>query len=382
MAGRRRHVRNSVTDKIRNDILNGKYKHGTFLPPERTLSVELGVGRSTLRAALKDLVEENIIKVNPGRGMCVSTRPGKNLFSRILVCAKSQNITKSLEMTRILAGICEQASNYNAEVVIDLLSSALPVNNLIDRYVSGDIHGLIFLEECDNDDYHIPLSRASVPHVVANLEFDINVCAARMNYRAVGRAAARYLINNGHRKLGVISRQLQGKRNIYREMLAGFKGELAEEDLSIVKDHIVELPTEPLDAIRACADYLRGKKDDLPTAMFCMRDKHAATLYRACHCLNIAIPAELSVISFDDISWENAKSVGLTTIRQCPEEIGRAAVTMLEKWTRTREIPADEMLQGELVERNSCLPLGDMNVSIKRKMSTNEVLLHDLFVSG
>ncbi|MCX7806673.1 MAG: GntR family transcriptional regulator [Planctomycetota bacterium] len=63
-------IAGSIAEKLREDILAGKWTDGN-LPPERELSKSLGVARLTLRRALKRLRSENLIEVRPGRGYIV-----------------------------------------------------------------------------------------------------------------------------------------------------------------------------------------------------------------------------------------------------------------------------------------------------------------------
>ena len=59
-----------------------------------------------------------------------------------------------------------------------------------------------------------------------------------MNFRNIGRQAGRYLIEKGHRHIGVLSGPLD--KFIYQEMLAGFRGALAEDEISLAKSDIIE----------------------------------------------------------------------------------------------------------------------------------------------
>lgn len=58
----------SVYNKIRDDILSGKYPAGSMLPPEGELEQIYGVSRTTIRSAIALLKSEKMIKVSQGRG--------------------------------------------------------------------------------------------------------------------------------------------------------------------------------------------------------------------------------------------------------------------------------------------------------------------------
>jgi len=66
---------------------------------------------------------------------------------------------------------------------------------------------------------------------------------------------------------------------------------------------------------------------DRPTAVFCSSDEMAFGVISAAADLGIRIPEELSVVGIDD--HEFAEPLGLTTIRQSPEEQGAFAADLL-----------------------------------------------------
>lgn len=56
---------------VREAILRGELGEGSRLPPERALSERLGVNRTTLRAALRELESGGLLKVKQGSGYVV-----------------------------------------------------------------------------------------------------------------------------------------------------------------------------------------------------------------------------------------------------------------------------------------------------------------------
>jgi len=96
----------SLVDRITNDLQNqlaqGKLKPGERLPPERTLCVSFGVGRTTIREALKSLAVRGLI-TKKGRGVIVadpdtSSPPGVDLAS----LAARVNLKQLYEVRKLL----------------------------------------------------------------------------------------------------------------------------------------------------------------------------------------------------------------------------------------------------------------------------------------
>lgn len=66
----------TAMDEIIQLILDGGMKEGDRLPNEYDLAQQLGVGRSTLREAIRRLVSRNILHVRQGAGTFVSEKHG------------------------------------------------------------------------------------------------------------------------------------------------------------------------------------------------------------------------------------------------------------------------------------------------------------------
>ncbi len=72
-----------VFKQLQNDIINGEYQPGDYLT-ETKLSEELGVSRTPIREALKQLELEGLVKSTPGRGVVVqgiSTKDIEDIYT-------------------------------------------------------------------------------------------------------------------------------------------------------------------------------------------------------------------------------------------------------------------------------------------------------------
>ena len=81
-----------VADHIVNYIVENEMEAGAKLPNEFELAERIGVGRSTVREAIKILVSRNIVEIRRGAGTFVSEQKGCLLYT-----SYSNNMTTTIE---------------------------------------------------------------------------------------------------------------------------------------------------------------------------------------------------------------------------------------------------------------------------------------------
>jgi DNA-binding LacI/PurR family transcriptional regulator len=93
------------------------------------------------------------------------------------------------------------------------------------------------------------------------------------------------------------------------------------------------------------------------TAIVCASDLMAFGAIRAARQRGLAVPADISVVGFDDSAFMNCTDPPLTTVRQPIEAMGRAAVEILAAQIGGGSVALDELLfEPELVVRGSTAP--------------------------
>lgn len=86
-------VRDKIIDSLAEKILKGKFNHGEILPSERELAAEYGVGRASIREALRELNERGLINIRPGRGTFVARPDSSKAISGIALWASRSAVT-------------------------------------------------------------------------------------------------------------------------------------------------------------------------------------------------------------------------------------------------------------------------------------------------
>jgi DNA-binding FadR family transcriptional regulator len=99
-----------VLDAVELDLLEGRLSPGDHLPPERTLAADLGVGRSSVREALRVLEVLGLIRTavgsGPSAGAIIVARPGGGMSAlmRLQVAAQGFAVADVVKTRLILEG--------------------------------------------------------------------------------------------------------------------------------------------------------------------------------------------------------------------------------------------------------------------------------------
>ncbi|MFD1802803.1 HTH-type transcriptional repressor PurR [Mixta tenebrionis] len=167
-----------------------------------------------------------------------------------------------------------------------------------------------------------------------------------------GYIAGRYLIERGHRDIGVIPGQME--RNTGGGRLAGFMKALNEAAISVRDEWIVQGDFEPESGYRAMQQILAQKQR--PTAVFCGGDIMAMGAICAADEMGLRVPQDISVIGYDNVRNARYFTPALTTVHQPKEQLGEAAFDMLlDRIVNKREVSHTIEVHPTLIERRSVI---------------------------
>ncbi len=142
-----------------------------------------------------------------------------------------------------------------------------------------------------------------------------------------GRVAGEYLFTLGHRNIAMLLPRDAAPS--IQQRLTGFRAAFEQFEHRFSRAaHVVETDGLNYDAAHRAAASLLAKKGS-PTGIFCANDEMAAGALRAAHQAGYHVPADFSVIGFDDIVLSNYIHPPLTTIGVIKEHMGRRAMARL-----------------------------------------------------
>lgn len=141
-----------------------------------------------------------------------------------------------------------------------------------------------------------------------------------------GCTAVRELLRHGHRRIGFLNNVDDIPATHGR--LAGYRQALAEAGVPYDPRLVVSETSDAAGGYRASLGLLRGA--ERPTALFCFTDRMAMGAYHAAAELGLSVPADLSVIGFDNQELIcEGMFPGLTTVALPHYEMGARAVAQL-----------------------------------------------------
>ncbi|MBN1438162.1 MAG: LacI family DNA-binding transcriptional regulator [Anaerolineales bacterium] len=169
--------------------------------------------------------------------------------------------------------------------------------------------------------------------------------------------AMKYLAGLGHRRIGHITGNME--QVISNERLLGYKEGLCAAGIPLNQDWI-EIGDYTAETAVDCARRLLSLPER-PTAIFAANDLAAMGVYQVAGELGLRIPADLSVIGYDNLHETAYLNPPLTTVDQFIEQMGAVATEMLAKLVNGEPLPANPAgesnlykIPTRLVIRNSC----------------------------
>ena len=256
----------------------------------------------------------------------------------------------------LVAGIDREATACGNSI---LLASAdrerAREHRVLDGLVRSGVDGLIVTSAYVGDTELARLHAAGVPIVLAGRHVsDVEVDYVVVDSRQGARLAVEHLAELGHRSIAHVA----GPSTIleFRDRRRSYQDTLRRRGLPQDKRLVVSGQPTPQLGREAVERLLALPSADRPTALFAAADWVALGAMGAAQGAGLAVPGDLSIVGFDNISFCEVLGTPLTTVDGQPQEIGRRAMQMLQRrlgGNLTDADPQREILAAELVVRGS-----------------------------
>jgi len=256
----------------------------------------------------------------------------------------------------ILAGAVEAAFERGTRLVLcATLHEHEREVSLLETLQDGTTDGAIILLPEETNAELETLQASGYPFVVADPRVPLGdgIPAVSAAHRAGAKAAADHLLSLGHRRIAHIS----GPRSwaASEERIEGYHAALAAAGVLPAEGLLAEGDFEIPGGYAAACRILDAREP--PTAIFASNDNMAVGAVRAARERGLSVPADLSVVGFDDGEVARSVTPALTTVRQPLGELGRTAVSLLQRLVDRQRVETLRVELGtRLVVRDSTAP--------------------------
>ena len=364
----------AATEMLREGIHLGRYTHGERLPAERALAEEMGVHRRVVRAAITQLVEEGLVSRRPYCSPVVQAQSGPSDPSAAAAKLSASRLvalvmwhggpldTGRTAQQRIFWGMNQALGQAGYHAVFLNLGEivgteqenadreAAHLQYVLDQGFGGAIfypyayrsnRGLI--QEVSQ---RLPL--CLIDRMLPGVEADF---AGSENYQGMF-AAATHLLQQGHRRIAYITKS--EPINPVQDRLQGYLHAMYTA-LNTDRDELVlTAPSFNGEDWTLFDTIFRQPTDKRPTAAIGFNDYEAERTVRRLRQLDLRVPEDVALVGFDDIVQTLSSGVGLTSVAQPFEDIGRTAAGLFLRRIDTPAAPPAHIdLPTRLVIRDS-----------------------------
>jgi LacI family transcriptional regulator len=191
------------------------------------------------------------------------------------------------------------------------------------------VRGILLVPVSSELEAAVAIGRRGTPVVlVDHPRGDAPMCATAVDDVRGGELAAEHLIDLGHRRIALLTSQSAVRSIVDRA--AGFRRRVEAAGLA-APSALLSVPLLPPVTVEtaewAMAQVLAASPR--PTAVVCFNDITAVGAMRGLRAAGVDVPAEMSVLGYDDLVFAAQLAPPLTTIRQPTYELGRAAAELL-----------------------------------------------------
>ncbi|TPF16976.1 FadR/GntR family transcriptional regulator [Priestia megaterium] len=164
----RRKLVDEVLEQLQTKIFSGQYQVGDQLPTEPQLMEELGVGRSTLREAVKILVHANVLEVKQGKGTRIKSLSfTQDSFETRLQTADIDHIYEAREMLDLQVAMLAAQRRTDEDLLkmkghLDKRKKELEKGNYAE-YIDADIQFHLSIAEASKNNVLMDLYQSFVP---------------------------------------------------------------------------------------------------------------------------------------------------------------------------------------------------------------------------
>ncbi|MFN6933745.1 MAG: LacI family DNA-binding transcriptional regulator [Tsuneonella sp.] len=313
---------------------------------------------SSVRPEMQERVQESIDRLGYVPSIAAQRMSGSRSYLILAVNDRERTIAdwRARQGTdwvdQMLLGGMLKCAEHGYRMIFELVDTH---DDHVERELAAAIAALqpdgIILTPPHSDNPRIVgfLGRQKIPFVRIGSREDGHGIPVTMDDKRMAELATQYLIDRGHERIGFIAgspeyrlsaRRVEGWKAAMESAGLQIGGLLADGDFSYVSGE------------RAAIELLEGP--GRPTAIIASNDQMALATLEVARAREIAVPEQLSLISFDNTPLVHFTQPPLTAVDQPIAETVSCAVDLIIRAQKGEELPAGvTTVHGSLAERSS-----------------------------
>jgi LacI family transcriptional regulator len=253
---------------------------------------------------------------------------------------------------RVIEGMTPVLNKARFQLVLQPLK--VKEMNYLQLARQDNVDGIILMNTHDDDVGLAEVIEAGFPLVVIGTISKPEVCQIDIDNRAAARSAVAHLVSLGHRDIGMIG---HAPVTFYaaRERQEGFRAAMAEAGLPVREEWVSDGDLTEQGGYRAATEILA--RLPRPSALFAGNDVVAYGAIQAIKEAGLAVPADISLMGFDDDLLSRYLNPPLTTVTNPAQGLGAEAARLLISRLKGKPLPCPRtVLPTALALRESCGP--------------------------
>lgn len=315
-----------------------------------TVSLVVNGKRGVSDKRRSEIIEK--IREIDGEHLLKNAAPMTEAIGFVVFKRKGRIIDESPFFAYFLEDITQSLKERDYSIKLLYLSSNMPLQEQEQVLQNSDCKGfIVWATEMMKEDLNV-LKNSKLPFVMLDNSFvanDVDTVAINNMYginKVVG-----YFHQRGHRKIGYIRSKTQ--INSFAERFFAYKMALTGLGLELNPAHVVAVDYSDAGSARDMFEYL-SRAASLPTCFASDNDLVACGAVKGIKKFGLKIPADISIIGFDDRPICSIVDPQLTTMRIPLYEFGRNSVKILfEKLAEKRDYAIKVEFSTPLIERAS-----------------------------
>ncbi len=364
--GRKRPLYRSVSDAIRQRLVEGQLTAGARLPALRELASEFSVSTITIRQALQTLEREGRLHCIPGVGVFVRPTIPSRRAAEVTTIAFATIEIETAFTSLIARGIedaCQQ-HGWGMQLLNAQGDAHIEARNL-SRLAKSGVNGAIILpvSDAENLEAMVQLKLGGFPFVMVDIQVTgLKIDSVSSDHEKGAYLATQYLLDHGHRRVTMLTQV--PKMSSIAARIRGYEQALVDRGIEPLRDWKIWIDDAIMRRegvagrrwLSACEAMLSAlRRLEPPIAVLAHNAYSGWGVFEACRQAGVKIPTEVSVICFDDAEFNRAFDPPMTAVGQRAEEIGHAAVEALDRRLSagTMDDPQQILIDVDIIERGS-----------------------------